>query len=79
MHGDLRDVTEVRESDETGSYRLMYTTKIGTLFFILDFFQKKSRSGIATPKRDLDRIRLRLKKAQQIYEAQAARRGRDNI
>jgi phage-related protein len=74
MRGDLRVVMEVRDDDEAGTYRLMYTAKIGNLIFILDFFQKKSKSGNATPKADLDRIRWRLKKAREIYEAETRRR-----
>jgi phage-related protein len=67
MHGDLRDVVEVRDRDEAGIYRLAYTTKIGAHVFVLDFFQKKSKSGSATPRDALDRIRLRLKKAREIH------------
>jgi phage-related protein len=69
MHGDLRDVFEIREDDEGGTYRLMYTATIGDTLYVLDFFQKKSKSGIATPKADLDRIRLRLKKARERHAA----------
>jgi phage-related protein len=67
MHGDLHDVMEVRDRDEAGTYRLAYTTKIGPNIFVLDFFQKKSKSGSATPRDALDRIRLRLKKAREIH------------
>jgi phage-related protein len=76
MRGDLRDVMEVRDDDEAGTYRLMYTTKIGANVFVLDFFQKKSKSGIGTPKDAVDRIRLRLKKARDIHaeEESAGRR-----
>ena len=70
MHGGLRDVMEVRADDDAGTYRLMYTTKTGDRLFILDFFQKKSKSGSATPTADLSRIRLRLKKAREIYAAE---------
>lgn len=76
MHGDLRDVMEVRDDDEAGTYRLMYTTKIGDNLFILDFFQKKSKSGATTPQADLNRIRLRLKKAREIHAAEEAARRR---
>jgi phage-related protein len=69
MHGDLRDVLEVREDDEAGTYRLMYTTTIGDTIYVLDYFQKKSKSGIATPNSDLDRIRQRLKKARDRHAA----------
>ena len=69
MHGRLGDVMEIRDDDATGTYRLMYTTKLGDRLFILDFFQKKSKNGSATPQADLDRIRLRLKKARDIHAA----------
>lgn len=76
MHGDLRDVMEVRDDDDAGTYRLMYTTKIADQLFVLDFFQKKSKSGTATPQADLNRIRLRLKKAREIHAAEEAARRR---
>lgn len=69
MKGDLRDVVEVRDHDETGIYRLMYTTRIGDVVYVLDFFQKKGAAGGATPKVDLDRIRLRLKRAREQHHA----------
>ena len=67
MKGDLRDVMEVRDHDEAGIYRLMYTTKIGEYIFVLDYFQKKGASGGSTRKEDLDRIRQRLRKAREQY------------
>lgn len=76
MRGDLRDVMEVRDDGDAGTYRLMYTTKFGEKLFVLDYFQKKSKSGAATPQADLNRIRLRLKKARQIHAAEEAARRR---
>lgn len=75
MKGDLRDVMEVRDDDEVGTYRLMYTTRIGMRVYVLDYFQKKGKSKAATPKADLDRIRLRLKKAREYHAAETERRG----
>lgn len=65
MKGPLRDVMEVREDDEAGTHRLMYTVEIGENVYVLDFFKKKSKKGIATPQADLDRIAARLKIARQ--------------
>lgn len=76
MQGQLRDVMEVRQGDDAGTYRLMYTTKIGDALFILDFFQKKSKFRNATPQIDLDRIRNRLKKAREIHAAEDSARRR---
>ncbi len=75
MKGKLRDVLEVRDDDDAGTWRLMYTVKIDDDFYVLDFFQKKSTKGIATPQVDLDRIEARLKQAQRIA---ARRRERAN-
>jgi phage-related protein len=69
MKDDLREVVEVRDHDEAGIYRLMYTTKIGDMVYVLDYFQKKGTAGGSTPQVDLNRIRLRLKKAREQYHA----------
>ena len=69
MHGALRSVMEIRDDEATGTYRLMYTTKLGDRLFILDFFQKKSKNGVATPQADLERIYLRLKRAREMHAA----------
>ncbi len=68
MRGDLREVTEIRVKGPSATYRAMYTTKIGDKVYVLDVFQKKSKNGIATPKKDLDRVRQRLKWAREYGE-----------
>ena len=72
MKGDLSDVTEIRTQNDPGdsTFRAMYTARIGDVVYVLDVFQKKSKSGIATPKPDLDRIRGRLKQAREHYAKQ---------
>lgn len=62
-------VIELRESDRTGTYRVIYTIEIADCVFVLHAFQKKSKSGIATPKSDIDLIKRRLKEAEAIYKA----------
>jgi phage-related protein len=57
-------VLEIVENDAGGTYRAVYTVKFETAVFVLHCFQKKSRSGIATPKSDMDIIRARLKIAE---------------
>ena len=54
-------VIEVIENDAGGTYRAVYTVKFEEAVFVLHCFQKKSRSGIATPKVDMNIIRARLK------------------
>jgi len=57
-------VLEVVEDDTGGTYRAVYTVKFAEAVFVLHCFQKKSKSGIATPKVDMDIIRARLKVAE---------------
>lgn len=57
-------VLEVVENDAGGTYRAVYTVKFAQAVFVLHCFQKKSKSGIATPKADMDVIRARLKVAE---------------
>lgn len=59
-------VLEVIEDDAGGTYRAVYTVKFAEAVFVLHCFQKKSKSGIATPKADMDIIRARLKVAEAL-------------
>ena len=49
-----------------GTYRAIYTVRFEEAVFVLHCFQKKSKSGIATPKEDMDVIRARLKVAEAL-------------
>jgi len=68
MKGELREVTEIVAKGDDGTYRLMYTVKLGDRIYVLHAFQKKSTHGIATPKRETDLIKQRL----QIARVRAA-------
>lgn len=59
-------VLEVVEDDAGGTYRAVYTVKFVEAVFVLHCFQKKSKHGIATPKKDMDIIRTRLKVAEAL-------------
>ena len=69
-------VLEVVEDDAGGTYRAVYTGKFADAVFVLHCFQKKSKSGIVTPKVDMDIIRARLKVAEAI--AQELRNAKTN-
>ena len=56
-------VLEVVESEAGSTYRAIYTAKVAAAVHVLHCFQKKSTSGTATPKPDMDLIRDRLKAA----------------
>lgn len=57
-------VLEVVEDYATNAYRAVYTVRFDTAVYVLHVFQKKSNSGIATPKPDVEKIRERLKIAE---------------
>jgi phage-related protein len=61
-------VLEVVEDDAGGTYRAVYTVKFAEAVFVLHCFQKKSKSGIATPKPDINIIRARLKVAEALTQ-----------
>ena len=45
------------------------------MVYVLHVFQKKSKSGIATPKKELELIRKRLKLAERDHKQWSARGG----
>lgn len=53
---------EVASHEPSGTYRAVYTVSIGEAIYVVHAFQKKSKSGIATPKTEIDLVRRRLKK-----------------
>lgn len=61
-------IIEIRENDRSGTYRVVYTIEMDGFIFILHAFQKKSKSGIATPKQELDLLKNRLKEARILYK-----------
>jgi phage-related protein len=59
-------VLEIVEDDAGGTYRAVYTVKFEEAVFVLHCFQKKSKSGISTPKAAMNIIRARLKIAEAL-------------
>ena len=71
LHGFAETVWQVRADDPSGTYRAVYVAQLGESIYVLHAFQKKSKSGIATPQRELDLIGQRLQLALRL----AAKRG----
>jgi phage-related protein len=69
-------VIEIIESDESGTYRAIYTVKMLNVIFVLHTFKKKSKHGIKTPKQEVDLIETRLKQAQELYKELVFFRGK---
>mgnify|MGYP001580115961 CR=1 FL=1 len=61
-------VMEIVESYRTGTYRAVYTVTFGEFVFVLHAFQKKSKTGIKTPKKNIDLINQRLTQAKRIWQ-----------
>jgi phage-related protein len=57
-------VLEVISDFDGDTFRAVYTVKFKGVLYVLHAFQKKSKKGIETPKRDLDKIKSRLKIAE---------------
>ena len=60
--------SEVVEDFDGNTYRAVYTARYREVVYVLHVFQKKSKSGAATPKADIELIKTRLKAAEQEYQ-----------
>ena len=56
-------VLEISDDFRGDTYRAVYTLKIAGAVYVLHCFQKKSKSGIATPRKEIDLIRKRMRDA----------------
>lgn len=62
-------VVELVEHDRQGTYRAVYTVKFASAVYVLHAFQKKSKTGIRTPREDMEMVRRRLKIAEEDHKA----------
>jgi phage-related protein len=60
-------VLEIVDDFDGDAYRAVYTVKIAGVVCVLHAFQKKSKTGISTPKREIDLVQQRLSEAVRIY------------
>ena len=63
LHGFKEHVWQVRADGVEGTYRAVYLARFRDEIYVLSVFQKKSKSGVATPQAEIERIRQRLKTA----------------
>ena len=68
-------VIEIALRHETDAYRTVVAVQLGRRIYVLHAFQKKSKRGIATPKKELELIRKRLKLAEEDHKQWRAREG----
>ena len=60
-------VIEIVEDYDGNTYRAVYTARFADAIYVLHAFQKKSKSGIATPKREIDLIEERFRRARELH------------
>ena len=66
MRGLGAGVLQIVARHSTNAYRVVYTVNIGEQVYVLHCFEKKSTRGIRTPKREIDLIKQRLKRAREM-------------
>ena len=59
-------VLEVVKDHRGDTFRSIYTVRLAGAVYVLHVFQKKSKTGSATPKTDLDLIEARLREAERV-------------
>ncbi len=68
-------VLEVVEDFDGNAYRAVYTVRLADAVYVLHAFQKKSRKGIKTSPADLDKVKARLRMAEEIHAQRQAGAG----
>jgi phage-related protein len=63
-----RSVLEIIAPFDGNTWRAVYSVRFEDPFYVLHAFQKKSKSGIATPKKEINLIHKRLADAQKDYK-----------
>jgi phage-related protein len=66
LNGIGSGVLEIALRYATNAYRVVLAVQIGRRIYVLHAFQKKSKKGIETSKRDIELIRKRYAEAQEL-------------
>ena len=68
MTGLGAGVFEITKRYNTDTYRSVYGLKIGEDIWVVHAFKKKSKTGIKTPKEDIDLIKNRIRQLKEILK-----------
>ena len=60
-------ILEIIEDHAGDTYRAVYTVRLAGRIYVLHVFQKKSKTGIKTPKPEIELIKSRLKRAEKEH------------
>src|SRR5512144_474841 len=66
MQGLGSGIFEVALRYKGEAYRVVYAVQLSAEIWVIHAFQKKSKTGIKTPKREIDLIRDRLKRLKEM-------------
>ena len=66
LHGFAETVWQVRADDPGGTYRATYVAQFKEAIYVLHAFQKKAKSGTATPQCEIDLIKQRIRLARKL-------------
>ncbi|MEY4981871.1 MAG: hypothetical protein RIR62_137 [Pseudomonadota bacterium] len=66
MKGLGAGVMEIVADHDGDTFRAVYAVKLGADLYVLHAFQKKSKRGAATPRKEIDLIRQRLRQVQAV-------------
>jgi phage-related protein len=68
LRGFGSGVFEVVEAYDGNTYRAVYVVRFREAVYVLHAFQKKSKSGIKTPQKDIELIRQRFAHAKKEHQ-----------
>ena len=68
LHGLGPGVLELALRHRGDAWRVVYAVQIGADLWVVHAFQKKSKSGIATPAHEIDVVRERLKRLKEMID-----------
>ena len=68
-------VLEVISDFDRDTYRGVYTVRFREAIYVLHVFKKKSKSGISTPRAELELVAARLRYAEEIHDSLIPRGG----
>lgn len=70
LKGKIKGAVQLSEDHAGDTFRAVFTLELEGVVYVLHCFQKKSKSGAATPQADIDLIERRLKNARALHARQ---------
>lgn len=64
---------ELVEDHDGDTYRCVYLLRLQGAVYVLHAFQKKSRTGIKTPQKDIDLVKSRIRLAEEDYRKKGSK------